>query len=503
MTFNNWTHADFLRLWLTLAMFFVLLAAFGVYVYSEKQIDYANNQRLLSHILADQLRQSSDDLTRMGRTYVVTGDLRYKKYYQEILDIRNGNKPEPEGYRYIYWDLVLGDRESPQIGNGESVALLEQMRRAGFSEDELRKLVEAKANSDDLTDIEFEAMKLVESIGPDTAAKRAKANMMMNDETYHRAKAAIMRPISDAYILMNRRTANSVSAAENNAAVSRVVFISCVLGALFILLRAYGANVRYITERKQAEKELQEKNAELERFTYTVSHDLKSPLISIQGFAGRILKQLERGDHASIQDGMKIIADAASKMTLLLNDLLELSKVGLLMNPPSEIDMNQMLKDVQAQLAGLLDKHHIELVVQTKFPTIKGDTLRLSSMLQNLIENAVKYMGDQAAPRIEIGTRWDGKESVFFVSDNGRGIEPRYHESIFGLFTKLDDDCEGTGIGLALVKRIVEGHGGRVWVESEGAGKGSRFCFTVGGAGDKKGITHADKQPEFATDTIG
>ncbi len=78
MTFNNWTNADFLRLWLTIATFFVLLAAFGVYVYSEKQIDYANNQRLLSHILADQLRQSSDDLTRMARTYVVTGDLRYK-----------------------------------------------------------------------------------------------------------------------------------------------------------------------------------------------------------------------------------------------------------------------------------------------------------------------------------------------------------------------------------------------------------------------------------------
>jgi len=480
MTLKNWTHADFRKLWLTLAMFFVLLAAFGVYVYSEKQIDYANNQRHLSHILADKLRQSSDDLTRMARTYVVTGDLRYKKYYQEILDIRNGNKPEPEGYQYIYWDLVLGDRGSPHVGSGESVALLEQMRRTGFSEDELRKLAEAKANSDGLTNIEFEAMKLVESGGPDANVKRAKANMMMNDETYHRAKAAIMRPINDAYILMNMRTANSVSSAENNAAVSRVLFISCVLGALFILLRAYGANVRYITERKQAEKELLEKNAELESFAYTVSHDLKSPLISIQGYAGRISKHLERGDFASIQEGTKVIVDAASKMTLLLNDLLELSKVGLLMNPPSEIDMNKMVKDVLAQLTGLLDKQHVDLVVQTGFPTIKGDALRLSSMLQNLIENAIKHMGDQAAPRIEIGIRQEGKDYIFFVSDNGKGIEPRYHESIFGLFTKLDNNSEGTGIGLALVKRIVEGHGGRVWVESEGEGMGSRFCFTVG-----------------------
>ena len=480
MAFKNWARSDFRRMWLTLAMFFVLLAAFGVYVYSEKQIDHANSQRHLSHILADKLRQSSDDLTRMARTYVVTGDPRYKKYYQDILDIRDGKKPEPEGYRYIYWDLVLGNLISPNAGNGESVALLEQLRRAGFSEDELSKLAEAKKNSDGLTVIEFEAMRLVDSVGPDADTNRAKANMMMNDEIYHRAKATIMRPINDSYILMDRRTANSVSAAENNAIVSRVVFISCVLGALFILLRAYGSNVRYITERKQAEKELQEKNEELERFTYTVSHDLKSPLISIQGFAGRILKQLEKGDYASIHDGMKVIVDTSAKMSLLLHDLLELSKVGLFMNPQSEIDMRQIVKDVLPQLTGLLDKRHIEFVVQDGFPPFKGDALRFSSMLQNLIENAIKYIGDQAEPRIEIGSRWDGKECVFFVGDNGMGIEPRYHESIFGLFAKLDDDSSGTGVGLALVKRIVEGHGGRVWVESEGVGKGSRFCFTVG-----------------------
>ncbi len=169
MAFKNWARSDFQRMWLTLAMFFVLLAAFGVYVYSEKQIDHANSQRHLSHILADQLRQSSDDLTRMARTYVVTGDPRYKKYYQDILDIRDGKKPEPEGYSYIYWDLVLGDLVTPNVGNGESVALLEQMRSAGFSEDELKKLAEAKKNSDGLTVIEFEAMRLVDSVDLDAS----------------------------------------------------------------------------------------------------------------------------------------------------------------------------------------------------------------------------------------------------------------------------------------------------------------------------------------------
>ena len=106
---------------------------------------------------------------------------------------------------------------------------------------------------------------------------------------------------------------------------------------------------------------------------------------------------------------------------------------------------------------------------------------RIAEVVQNLLENAIKYIGDQAAPRIEIGTRQDGKECVFFVSDNGKGIDPRHHEKVFGLFSKLDAESKGTGIGLALVKRIIEAHGGKVWVESEGEGMGSRFCFTMGG----------------------
>ena len=112
-------------------------------------------------------------------------------------------------------------------------------------------------------------------------------------------------------------------------------------------------------------------------------------------------------------------------------------------------------------------------------PVVLGDRVRLLQVYQNLIGNAVKFMGDQAAPRVEIGLRQDGTETVFFVRDNGRGIDPEYHDKIFGLFERLNAQVPGTGIGLQLVKRIVEVHGGRVWVESEGQGKGSTFCFTL------------------------
>ncbi|MDO8789388.1 MAG: PAS domain S-box protein [Sulfuritalea sp.] len=222
-------------------MLIALAASFGVYIHSEKRIDDANEGRYRSFVLADQLRQSSDDLTRMARTYVVTGDFRYKKYYQQILDIRDGKKVRPAGYETVYWDLVLADALAPPADGGPAVPLLELMREAGSSEAEFGKLVEAKANSDGLTAIEFEAMKLVETVGPDAAAERARALLMMHDASYHRAKAAIMRPINDSYVLMDRRTADQVRTAERNARIFRLVFIACILGALFMLWRAYVA----------------------------------------------------------------------------------------------------------------------------------------------------------------------------------------------------------------------------------------------------------------------
>ncbi len=112
-------------------------------------------------------------------------------------------------------------------------------------------------------------------------------------------------------------------------------------------------------------------------------------------------------------------------------------------------------------------------------PVVYGDRVRLLEVYQNLLENAVKFNGDQETLRVEVGMRLEGDEPLFYVSDNGRGIDPQHHEKVFGLFEQLGAGTEGTGIGLALAKRIVEAHGGRIWVESEGQGHGSTFCFTL------------------------
>ncbi len=234
-----------------------------------------------------------------------------------------------------------------------------------------------------------------------------------------------------------------------------------------------------ITERRQKQKELQDKNAELERFTYTVSHDLKSPLITIKGFAGALLHDVIAGRYQRLESDLRRIADAADKMGGLLGNLLELSRIGRTMNPPSDVNLAELVQEVVGLLAGAITERKVEVVIQPGLPMVYGDQRRLAQVLQNLIENAVKFMGNQPNPCIEIGTRKDHEEQVIYVQDNGIGVDPHYHETVFGLFNKLDTSTHGTGIGLALVHRIVEIHGGRVWVESQGKGFGATFCFTL------------------------
>ncbi len=229
------------HVWRTVGMVVALAIAFVLYARSQAQIDRANDLRQRSFLLADELRESGNDLTRMARTYVVTGDPVYKQHFQDILDIRDGKKPRPENYWRPYWDLVLKDRPAPRPESRQSIPLLELMRQAGFTEEEFGKLAEAKANSDGLTLPEFEAMKLVESTGPDAEANRARARLMMHDDKYHQAKVAVMGPINDFEMLVDQRTLAAVHAAQDSATVIRCVFAAFGLGLIFVLWRAHVA----------------------------------------------------------------------------------------------------------------------------------------------------------------------------------------------------------------------------------------------------------------------
>ncbi|HLF75829.1 MAG TPA: PAS domain S-box protein [Anaerolineales bacterium] len=252
------------------------------------------------------------------------------------------------------------------------------------------------------------------------------------------------------------------------------------------LVGIYGA-VQDITDRKRIEqeredliRELEAKNAELEQFTYTVSHDLKAPLITINGFLGFLAQDALSGDVGRLQADIHRIKEATDKMHRLLNDLLELSRIGRLMNAPAKIAFRDLVEDARGLLQGRLGERGVSLLINADLPDVYGDRQRLLEVVQNLIDNAAKFMGDQPQPLIEIGQHQELQDNLvtLYVRDNGIGIAPEFHARIFGLFNRLDPQIEGTGVGLALVKRIVEFHGGRIWVESE-AGQGAVFCFSL------------------------
>ena len=241
----------------------------------------------------------------------------------------------------------------------------------------------------------------------------------------------------------------------------------------------YNALQNELTDRKKLISELEANNAELERFTYTVSHDLRNPLVTIKGFLGMLGKDLQDGRKDRISSDFQRIENAANKMHTLLTNLLELSRIGRILNPLEEVDLVKLTQDSIETLDARIRSKNVTVNVSPNLPIVYGDRIRLREVLENLIDNAAKYAGDQSKPVIEIGTRNQEGEQVIFVRDNGIGIEPQYQTRIFGLFDKLDPISEGTGVGLALIKRIIETHGGKIWVESDGLGRGSTFCFTI------------------------
>lgn len=233
-------------------------------------------------------------------------------------------------------------------------------------------------------------------------------------------------------------------------------------------------------ERERLIVDLEAKNAEMESFTYTVSHDLRSPLITIQGFLGLMRKDIARGDQERVEQDVATISSAIEKMSRLLEDLLELSRAGRLVGTPEKVSLSELAHEAATLISGPLAASGVRLEIAGDMPEVFGDRSRLLQVFQNLIENGIKFMGDQPAPVIEIAARSGaGGEIVCSVTDNGIGIAPEHQSEIFGLFNKLDDEAAGTGIGLALAKRIIAVHQGRIWAESEGPGRGTTFYFTL------------------------
>jgi len=392
---ENVTHPNqnfarfFYSIKVTFTLFLLFTLLFGFYVYTEKQIDRAHELRLQSFRLADELRQSSDDLTRMVREYVVTGNPLYKQHYLEILDIRDGRKARPLNYHNVYWDLVLSDNVRPRP-NGKEAPLIELMRQADFTKEEFFKLAQAKINSDQLTKTEFRAMALIESTHPTSDKNYRKALELVFGASYSRAKADIMVPIGEFYELMDTRTLEKVVTAENTATLMRIIVIVFGLLLIFILLyasraldnilgcsvdRLYGYIARFgkgdfsevikvhhegknsildwlsqmqtnlakiDTQRNQAEEELKQYQNQLEQlveertlaslvaknaFIASMNHELRTPLNAIIGFSGVLKKEMAGTLNEKQKEYLSRIHKAGKRLLSMISDVIDISEL--------------------------------------------------------------------------------------------------------------------------------------------------------------------------------
>lgn len=239
-----------------------------------------------------------------------------------------------------------------------------------------------------------------------------------------------------------------------------------------VLVENFNAMLDAIQERDQA---LDYTNKELEQFAYVISHDLKSPLVTIQGFAGRFIKYIDEGNEEKSRDSARRVQNAAKRMGELIDDVLTLSRVGRKELIEREfIDMNAEMANIKEDLQGELEAAKASLTIEENLPTVYADPGEIRQIFQNLLINAIRYGCLEPGKTITVGARRVNRESRVFVRDEGPGIPKEYHARIFQLFQRLDQAVSGTGLGLAIVSKVMKSLGGRAWVESQ-KGKGSTF----------------------------
>lgn len=231
------------------------------------------------------------------------------------------------------------------------------------------------------------------------------------------------------------------------------------------------------TERERLILELESKNADLERFVYTVSHELKTPLVTISGFAGILHNDLTKGKTKAVEQHVDRITSAIATMNHLLDELLEMSRVGRVDNDFEPVPLGEIVAEVVESLHFQLADQNADVRIADDLPVVHGNRLRLYEVIQNLLENAIKFRKESFPIKISIDAHDTDDGVMCRVQDDGIGIEPEYRERIFDLFERLDPQIPGTGVGLALVRRIIENMGGKVRVESDGPGKGSTFIL--------------------------
>jgi PAS domain S-box-containing protein len=250
--------------------------------------------------------------------------------------------------------------------------------------------------------------------------------------------------------------------------------------------RVIQCNIRDITKRVQAEQEqerlsrqLQAKVSELETFSYGIAHDLRSPLVSIEGFSRLLLEDIQNQKVENVQEDIRLLESGVRKMQNFLNSTLEYSRAGHLIKRTRNVSFSKIVNEAITEFNEQISSIGATVATAKTFPRVDVDRAMIIQVLTNLIQNSIKYRDKTVPLKIEIGHRLSAGEAVFFVRDNGPGIDASEAEKVFVLFYRGTAEGEGSGIGLTIVKKIIEAHGGRIWVQEGQSGKGTTMCFTL------------------------
>lgn len=521
----------------------LLLIGTGALVFHSLSIqqEIYDNERHRFHaiMLADELLQSSEDLTNMARYYVVTGDPKYEHFFFQILDIREGRQPRPLNYSAPYSHLLIAG-EISVTEEGDKIPLLELMRQEGFSDEEFALLRESKENSDDLALLEKQAFAAMKGLYDDgkgnftvrRAPDREFAMNLLFGERYVDKKAAIMAPIQKFLDLFNERM--QVESNVGSARLERqimfemmLIFITLLATAVIIFYTRLGilqplaelgrqvagitrgirpsrhggsasnevaalgealvladAEKRQLLENERLARNEAERASQLkDEFLATLSHELRTPLNAILGWSQLILSgNMKKED---IHRGLETIERNARAQNKLIEDLLEMSSI---ISGKVRLDMQQL--DATALVEAAVES--VNPTVQAKgiilqknidrhIGPVSGDSNRLQQIFWNLLSNAIKFT--PKGGRIEVVVEQIGSFLEIRINDSGLGISPDFMPYVFDRFRQADASLTrqygGLGLGLAIVKQLVELHGGTVRAESAGMDKGASFIINL------------------------
>ena len=496
---------------LAIIMFVIMSFFYKIYIGQNKYSKIIDDKFKSENIISE-IRQNSEDLTRLARLYTNTKDTLYKNQYFEILNISKGVSPRPEHYNRIYWGvLTTKDKQEPPFIKKIKSSGSKLIASAKLDKLEKEKVSNALNYSLLLTQLEIEAIYILEGIDKGNKTDKIipnqkKAIDLLNSVDYHKRIVLIMEELNKAYELLEKRSTKELSTLESEIKRS-IVIISFLLFAITvtILLTIQSAlqlkkqtinqlkisvknktkklNESLIFNKKIAE-ELQELNASKDLFFSIIAHDLKGPFNSLIGFSNLLLEDPVVNENEELKENVQIIKNSSQNTFELLQNLLNWAQIqkGNLPFNREKIKISDVINNVLKILSHQLIQKKIEIktIIKDTDLIVYADKEMLNTILRNLISNAIKYSYKNGT--IEIKCEKINNAINVSVSDNGTGISKESVDKLFNYKysqkTTGTEGEKGTGLGLILSKDFIQKHNGTIWVKSE-LTLGSQFIFTL------------------------